>query len=34
VKDASKRWRVTFPFGLVHGFGFAGGLLEIGLPRA
>jgi hydrogenase/urease accessory protein HupE len=34
VKDASRRWRVTFPFGLVHGFGFAGGLLEIGLPRA
>jgi len=34
VKDASKRWRITFPFGLVHGFGFAGALKEIGLPRA
>ncbi len=26
------RWRVTFAFGLVHGFGFAGALREIGLP--
>jgi hydrogenase/urease accessory protein HupE len=34
VKDASKRWRITFPFGLIHGFGFAGALREIGLPRA
>ena len=34
VKDASKRWRITFPFGLVHGFGFAGALQEIDLPRA
>jgi hydrogenase/urease accessory protein HupE len=34
VKDASKRWRITFPFGLVHGFGFAGALQEIALPRA
>ncbi|TKD07421.1 HupE/UreJ family protein [Polyangium fumosum] len=33
VKDAEKRWRVTFPFGLVHGFGFAGALGEIALPR-
>jgi hypothetical protein len=33
VKDASKRWRITFPFGLVHGFGFAAALREIGLPR-
>ncbi len=33
VKDASKRWRITFPFGLVHGFGFAGALQEIALPR-
>ena len=28
------RFRITFPFGLVHGFGFAGALAEIGLPRA
>jgi hypothetical protein len=33
VKDASKRWRITFPFGLVHGFGFAAALREIGLPH-
>jgi hypothetical protein len=34
VTDAAKRWRITFPFGLVHGFGFAGALREIALPRA
>jgi hydrogenase/urease accessory protein HupE len=34
VKDGGKRWRITFPFGLVHGFGFAGALREISLPRA
>jgi hydrogenase/urease accessory protein HupE len=34
VKDASRRWRITFPFGLIHGFGFAGALREIGLPHA
>lgn len=34
VKDASKRWRITFPFGLIHGFGFAGALQEIALPKA
>jgi hypothetical protein len=33
VRDASKRWRITFLFGLVHGFGFAGALRQIGLPR-
>jgi hypothetical protein len=33
VKSAEKRWRITFPFGLIHGFGFAGALREIGLPR-
>jgi len=32
VKDPSRRWRVTLPFGLVHGFGFAGALGEVGLP--
>lgn len=31
---ARGRWMLTFPFGLIHGFGFAGGLVEIGLPRA
>ena len=34
VADARKRWRVTFPFGLIHGFGFAGALREIALPSA
>jgi hydrogenase/urease accessory protein HupE len=34
VKDASKRWRITFPFGLIHGFGFAGALQEINLPSS
>jgi hydrogenase/urease accessory protein HupE len=34
VKDARNRWRITFPFGLIHGFGFAGALQEINLPRA
>jgi hypothetical protein len=29
---ASGRWVVSFVFGLVHGFGFAGALLELGLP--
>jgi len=33
VNDAEKRWRITFPFGLIHGFGFAGKLREINLPR-
>jgi hydrogenase/urease accessory protein HupE len=33
VRDAAKRWRLTLPFGLVHGFGFAGALREIDLPR-
>jgi hydrogenase/urease accessory protein HupE len=32
VKDPQKRWRVTLPFGLIHGFGFAGALGTIGLP--
>lgn len=27
------RWRDTFAFGLVHGFGFASALQEFGLPR-
>jgi len=32
VRDASRRWLITFPFGLVHGFGFAGALGQIALP--
>ena len=34
VNDASRRWLLTFPFGLIHGFGFAGALKEIALPQA
>lgn len=34
VKDARKRWRITFPFGLIHGFGFAGALREVALSHA
>src|SRR6185295_872829 len=26
---AAARWRITFPFGLVHGFGFASALREL-----
>jgi len=28
------RYRMTFPFGLLHGFGFAGALGEVSIPRA
>jgi hypothetical protein len=31
-RAVSRRWAVSFIFGLVHGFGFAGALLELGLP--
>ncbi|HEX3343263.1 MAG TPA: HupE/UreJ family protein, partial [Polyangiaceae bacterium] len=34
VRDLSKRWRITFPFGMIHGFGFAGALREAALSRA
>ena len=34
VSDLSGRWRLTFGFGLIHGFGFAGALREIALPAA
>lgn len=33
VQRAGHRWVLTFCFGLIHGFGFAGVLAEIGLPR-
>ncbi|NIV95372.1 hypothetical protein GWN42_21910 [candidate division KSB1 bacterium] len=32
VKDGDQRWLITFIFGLMHGFGFAGVLTELGLP--
>jgi hypothetical protein len=31
---AAARWRITFPFGLVHGFGFAAALRDLGMSRA
>jgi hydrogenase/urease accessory protein HupE len=31
-RDIDGRWRVTFAFGLVHGFGFADALRQFGLP--
>jgi hydrogenase/urease accessory protein HupE len=33
TRDVSHRWMLTLPFGFVHGFAFAGGLLPLGLPR-
>ena len=30
--NALKRWRLAFVFGLVHGFGFASVLIDLGLP--
>jgi hydrogenase/urease accessory protein HupE len=33
VKSADRRWLITFPFGLVHGFGFAGALGGLQVPR-
>jgi hydrogenase/urease accessory protein HupE len=32
VTDAERRWRITAPFGLIHGFGFAGALADVGIP--
>lgn len=32
LKTAGHRWMLTFFFGLVHGFGFANALRELGLP--
>jgi hydrogenase/urease accessory protein HupE len=31
-REIDRRWRITFFLGLVHGFGFAGALGEMGLP--
>jgi len=31
VPEPRHRWRLTFVFGLIHGFGFAGALAEVGL---
>ena len=32
-RSGSRRWLAAMFFGLLHGLGFAGGLLELGLPR-
>ncbi|HEV2695972.1 MAG TPA: HupE/UreJ family protein [Verrucomicrobiae bacterium] len=32
IKSTNKRWRLAFLFGLVHGFGFATLLQQLGLP--
>lgn len=32
IRDTSGRWRLTFLFGLIHGFGFAGVLRDLDLP--
>lgn len=32
IKKSDERWLITFIFGLMHGFGFAGVLRELGLP--
>jgi hydrogenase/urease accessory protein HupE len=32
-RNVDKRWRVTFLFGFIHGFGFASGLMEMGVPQ-
>jgi HupE / UreJ protein len=33
-REARRPWLLAFGFGLLHGFGFAGALVELGLPRA
>ena len=34
VKSTKHRWMLTFGFGLIHGFGFANVLRELGLPSS
>ena len=34
ARALSRRWLVSLLFGLVHGFGFAGALVELGLPQS
>jgi len=34
LRPTEGRWRVTLPFGLIHGFGFATALRELAVPRA
>jgi hypothetical protein len=32
IRETQGRWKLTFLFGLIHGFGFAGVLKELELP--
>jgi hypothetical protein len=34
ARDASRRWRIAFPFGLLHGFALAGGPSAVSLAAA
>jgi hydrogenase/urease accessory protein HupE len=33
TRRADGRWKDTFAFGFIHGFGFASGLIELGVPQ-
>ncbi len=33
TRKVDVRWRDTFAFGFIHGFGFASGLIELGVPQ-
>ncbi|MGD9545461.1 MAG: HupE/UreJ family protein [Methylocystis sp.] len=33
TRRVDNRWRDTFAFGFIHGFGFASGLIELGVPQ-
>ncbi|MDJ0448919.1 HupE/UreJ family protein [Methylocystis sp. JR02] len=33
TRKTEGRWRDTFAFGFIHGFGFASGLIELGVPQ-
>jgi hydrogenase/urease accessory protein HupE len=33
TRKVDGRWRDTFLFGFIHGFGFASGLIELGVPQ-
>jgi hypothetical protein len=34
LRPDAHRWKLTFTFGLIHGFGFANVLRELGLPTS
>ncbi len=33
TRKVDARWKDTFAFGFIHGFGFASGLIELGIPK-